>query len=187
MLISIEWLNLPNYSVFTVILLLLCCGLVTKSCLTLWDPIDCSTVGFPFLHCLPAFAQTHAYWAGDAAVQRSHPLSSPSPPAFSLSQQQSLFQWVGSSQQVSKVLELHLHDQSLQWIFRVDFLNILIDWFDLLAVQESLKSLLQHHSLKASVLRGSAFFMVQLSHLYMTTGKAIALTRQTFVSQVMSF
>ena len=61
-----------------------------------------------------------------------------------------------------------------------------IDWFDLLAVQETLKSLLQHHNLKASILQPSAFFIVQLSHLYMTTRKTIALTRQTFVGKVMS-
>ena len=86
--------------------------------------------------------------------------------------------WLFFSNQVAKVLELQLQHQSFRWIFRTDFL-------DLLAVQGTLKSL-QHHSSKASVLRCSAFFMVQLSHPYMTTGKTIALTRWTFVGKVMS-
>ena len=81
-------------------------------------------------------------------------------------------------------LKLQLQHQSFQWIFRVDFFRI--DWFDLLVVQGILKSLLQHHNLKASVLRHSAFFMVHLSHSYMTTGKTIALTIQAFVSKVTS-
>ena len=91
---------------------------------------------------------------------------------------------VSSSHQVAKVLEFQLHHQSFQWIFRTDFLTT--DWLDLLAVQGTLKSLLQHHCLKASIFWCSAFFMVHLSHPYMTTGKTIALTRQTFVGKVMS-
>ena len=90
------------------------------------------------------------------------------------------FQWVSSSHQVTKVLELQ--HQSFQWIFRTGFLYI--DWFDLLAVQGTLKSLLQHHSSKASILQCSAFFIVLLSHPYLTTAKAIALTRWTSVSKV---
>ena len=86
--------------------------------------------------------------------------------------------------QVAKGLEFQLQNQSFQLIFRTDFLWI--DWLDLLAVQGTLKGLLQHHNSKASVLPCSAFFIVQLSHLYMTTGKTIALTRQTFVGKVMS-
>ena len=85
---------------------------------------------------------------------------------------------------VAKVLEFQLQHQSFQWIFRTDLLRM--DWLDLLAVQGTLKSLLQHHTSKASILRCSAFFTVQLSHPYMTTGKTIALTRQTLVSKVMS-
>ena len=96
---------------------------------------------------------------------------SPSPPTFNLSQHQSLFQWVISSHQVAKVLELQLQPQSFPWIFRVDFLV----WFDLLAVQGTLKSLLQQHSSEAPLWR-SAFLMVQLSHPYVTTGKTTALT-----------
>ena len=145
--------------------------------------MDCNTPGFPVHQQLPKLTHTHVHQVGDA-IQPSHPLSAPSPPTFNLSQQQSLFQWVGSSQQVAKVLEFQLQHQSFQWIFRLDFFRI--DWIDLLAVQGTLKSLLQHHSSKASVLQRSAFFMVQLSHPYMTTGKTIALTRWTFISKVMS-
>ena len=90
-----------------------------------------------------------------------------------------------SSHQVSKVLEIQLQHQSFQWIFRTDFLRI--DWFDLLAVQGSLKSLLQHHSSKASILCHSAVFMIQLSHPHMTSVKTIAVTRKTFVSKVTAF
>ena len=84
-----------------------------------------------------------------------------------------------SSHQVAKLLELQLQHQSFQWIFRIDFLRM--DWLDLLAVQGSLKSLFQNDSSKPSILWCSAFFIVQLSHPYMTTGKTIALTRWTFV------
>ena len=114
----------------------------------------------------------------------SHPLLSPSPPALNLSQHQGLFKWVSSLYEVTKVLELQLQHQSFQWIFRTDLLRM--DWLDLLAVQGTLKSLLQHHSSKASILRHSAFFTVQLSHPYMTTGKTIAWTRWTFVGKVTS-
>ena len=117
------------------------------------------------------------------AIQPSHPLLSSSPPSFSFPQHQGLFQWVSSSHQMAKILELQ--HQSFQWIFRIDFLYI--DWFDLSAVQGTLKNVLQDHSSKASVLWRSAFFMVQLSHLYMATGKTIALTIRTFVSKVMSW
>ena len=88
-------------------------------------------------------------------------------------------------QQVVKVLELQLQHQSFQCIFRVD--SFRMDWFDLLAVQGTLKSLLQHHSSKASILRHSAFFIVQLSLPYMTTGKTVALTRWTLVSSLKSW
>ena len=126
------------------------------------------------------FAQIHGHWVGDA-IQPSHPLSFSSSPAFNLSQHQGLYQWVSSSHQVAKVLELQLQlqHQSFQWILRVDFL--MIDWFDLLAVQGTQKSLLQQHSSKASVHYCSAVFMAQLSDPYMTTGETIALTRWTFV------
>ena len=94
---------------------------VAQLCPTLCDPIDCSTLGLPVHHQLPGFTQTHVHWVGDA-IQPSHPLSSPSPPAFNLSQHQGLFKWVISSHQVAKVLEFQLQHQSFQWIFRTDFL-----------------------------------------------------------------
>ena len=108
------------------------------------DCKDCSVPGFPVLHYLLQFAQTHIHWVVDA-IQPSHPLSLLSPFASSLSQYQGLFQWVGSSHQVAKVLELQLQHQLFQWIFRVDFLRT--DWLDLLVVQGTLKHLLQHHNL----------------------------------------
>ena len=97
-----------------------CCS-VTKLGLTLCNCMDWGTPGFPVLHYLPEFAQTHVHRVDDA-IQPSHPLSSPSLPAFDLSQHQGLFQWVSSSHQVAKVLELQLQHQSFQWIFRIDFL-----------------------------------------------------------------
>ena len=115
-------------------------------------------------------------------IQWPHPLSSPFPPAFNLSQHHGLFQWVSSSHQVAKV-----------WSFSISpfneysgLISFRMDWLDLLAVQGTFKSLLQHHSSNASILRHSVFFTVQLSHPYMTTGKTKALTRQTFVGKVMS-
>ena len=94
---------------------------VAQSCPTLCDPVDCSTPGLPVLHQLLEFTQTHVHRVGDA-IQPSHPLSSPYPPAFSLSHHQCLFQWGGSSHQVAKVSEFQLQHQSFQWIFRTDFL-----------------------------------------------------------------
>ena len=88
-----------------------CCCSVSKPCLTLCDLMDCSTPGFPVLHYLPVFAQTHAHWVSDAN-QPSHSSSPPSPPAFNLSQYQGFFQWVGSLHQVAKVLELHFNISS---------------------------------------------------------------------------
>ena len=120
----------------------------------------------PVHHQLSELAQTHVHRVGDA-IQPSHPLLSPSSPVFNLSQHQGLFQWVSSSHQVGTVLELQPQHQSFQWIFRTD--SFRIDWSDLLAVQGILKSLLQQNSSKASILWCSAFFMVQLSHPYMTT------------------
>ena len=117
-------------------------------------------------------------------IQPSHPLSSPSPPALNLSQHQGPFKWVGSLHQVAKVLEFQLQHQSFHE--HPGLISFRMDWLDLLAVQGTLKSLLQHHSSKESILRHSAFFIVQHTHPYMTTGKTIALTRWTFVDKVMS-
>ena len=93
---------------------------VTQSCLTLCDLVNCSTPGLPVHPQLPEFIQTHVHWVSDA-IQPSHPLSSPSPPALDLSQHQGLFQWASSSHQVAKVLEFQLQHQSFQWIPRTDF------------------------------------------------------------------
>ena len=109
----------------------------------------------------------------------------PSPPAFNLPQHQGLFQWASSSHQVAKVLEFQLQHQTFQW--NSGLISFRIDWLDLLAVQGTLKSLLQHHSPKASVILLSAFFMVQLSHPYMTTGKTTALTGWTFAGISLGF
>ena len=154
-----------------------CCCSVAKSCPALCDPIDCSTAGLPVLHRLPEFTQVQ--WISDA-IQPSHPLSPSSPPTLNLSQSQGLFQWVSSSHQVATY-----------WSFSISpsneysgLISLRIEWFDLLAVTGTLKSLLQHHNSKASVLQHSAFFMVQLSHL--TTGKTIALTIWTFIGKVTS-
>ena len=135
--------------------------------------MDCSTPGFPVLHHLPDFTQTHVHRVSDA-IQPSHPLSSPSPPAFNLSQHQVFpnesvlcIRWPkywGFSFNISPSNEYS------------GVISFRMDWLDLLAVQGTLESLLQHHSLKASIPQHSTFLMVQLSHPYMTTGKTIALT-----------
>ena len=115
---------------------------VTQLCPTLCDPMDCSMPSFPIRHQLLELAQTHVHQVGDV-IQPSHPLLSPSPPAFNLSQHQGLFQWVSFSHQVSKVLVLKLQLQSFQYPGLISFG---IAWFDLHAVQGTLKGLLQHHS-----------------------------------------
>ena len=134
--------------------------------------------GLPVHHQLPEFTQTHVHWIGDA-IQPPHPLSSPSPPTFNLSQHQEsvlCIRWpkdwnfsfiISPSNEYSRLISFRM------------------DWLDLLAVQGTLRSL-QHNSWKASVLQHSAFFIVQLSHPYMTTGKTIALNRRAFVDKVMS-
>ena len=146
------------------------------------DPMVCSTSDLPVPHHLPEFAQIHVHCVIDA-VQPSHPLMPSSPSAFNLSQHQGLFPM--SLHQVAKVLAKDSASASVLPVsIRVDFFNI--GWSHLLAVQGTPKNLLQHHSLKVSFLQCSAFFMVQLSQQYMTTGKTIALTVQTFVSKLMS-
>ena len=155
---------------------------VTQPCPTLWYPMDWSTPGFPVHHQLPEPTQTHVHWVGDA-IQPSHPLLSPSPPTLNHSQHQGVFKWVSSSHQVAKVLEFQLqHHPSNEHSGLISFR---MDWLDLHAVQGTLKSLLQHHSSKASILWHSAFLIVQLSHPYMTTGNIIDLTIWTFVGKVM--
>ena len=145
--------------------------------------MDCSTPGFPIHHQLQELTYTHVHRI-DHAIQPALPLSSASPPAFYPSQHQGLFKWVSSSHEVAKVLEFQLQHQSFNE--HSGLISFRMDWLDLLTVQGTLKSLLQHHSSKASILLRSAFFIVQLLHPYMTTGKTIALTRWTFVGKVMS-
>ena len=126
---------------------------VSQSCLTLCNPMECSTPGLPVHHQLPEFTQTYVHQVSDA-IQPSHPLWSPSPPAFNPSQHQGLFQWVSSWHQVARGLEFQLQHQSFQWIFRL--ISFRMDWLDLLAVQGTLKSLLQHHNSKASIICSKA-------------------------------
>ena len=144
--------------------------------------MDWSMSGLPVYHQLQELAQTHIHWIGDV-IQPSHPVisfysylqSSPASGYFPRSQffasrgQYWSFSFgISPSNEYSRLISFRM------------------DWLDLLAVQGTLKSFLQHHSSKASILQHSAFFMIQLSHPYMTTGKTIALTRQTFVDKVMS-
>ena len=156
---------------------------VTQLYLILCDPMDCSMPSFPVHHQLLELTQIHVHLVGDA-IQLPHPQSSPSPPAFNLSHIK-----VFSNESI-----LHIRWPKC-WSFSFSIspsneysglISFRIDWFDLPAVQGTLKSLLQQHSSKASILQRSAFFIVQLSHPYMTTGKTIALTRRTFVGNVMS-
>ena len=192
---------------------------VTQSCPTLCDPMECSTPELPAYHQLAEFVQTHVHWVGDA-IQPSHPLSSPSPPALNLTQHQGLFKWVSSSIRWAKYWSFSFSiSPSNEYSGLISFK---MDWLNLLAVQGTLKNLLQHHSSNASILwhsvffihgegngnplqysclensmdRGvwqstfhwvakswtrlnnthTTFFIVQLSHPYMTTGKTRALT-----------
>ena len=165
-------------------LLILQFNSVAQSCPTLCDPMDRNMPGLPVHHQLLEFTQIHVHWVSDA-IQPSHPLSSPSPPAFNLCQHQGLFQWASSLHQVAKVLEFQYFNISPS-IEHPGLISFRMDWLELLAVQRTLKSLLKHHSSKASILWCLAFFTVQLSHPYMTTGKTIALTRWTFVDKIMS-
>ena len=178
---ELEWDHLNGFSQIC------CCCSVAQLCLTLCDPIDCSMPGFHVLHHLLEFALTHVHWVGDA-IQPSHPLSSPSPPALN-------FPSIRVFSNESAVCIRWSKNWSLSFSISPSneysgLISFRIDWLNLLAVQRTLKSpwasSLQHHSLKASGLWCSAFFMIQLSHPYMTTGKTIALTRWTFVSKVMS-
>ena len=138
---------------------------VTQLCeLTPCNPMDCSTPGFPVLHQLPEPAQTHVHWDSDI-IQPSHPPSSPSPPAFNLSYYQGLFQWVSFLHQVAKVLEFQLQHRFIVCSNEQQgLISFRMDWLDLLAVQGTLKSLLPYHSSKTSILKCSAFFILQLSH-----------------------
>ena len=145
--------------------------------------MDCSMPGFPVHHHLPELAQTHVHWVS-YAIQPSHPLLSPSPPAFNLSQHQVFSNESALCIRWSKYWNFSFSISSSNEYSGL--ISFRIDWLDLLAVQDTLKSLLQHHSLKASILHCSDSHIVQLHVTYMTTGKTIALTKWTFVSKVMS-
>ena len=145
--------------------------------------MNCSTSGLPVHHQLPKFTQTHVHWLGDA-IEPSHPLLSPLllPSIFP------------SIRVFSNNSALRIRWPEY-WNFSFiispsdehpGLISFMMDWLDLLAVQGTLKSLIQHHSSKASIFQRSVFFIVQLSHPYMTNGKTVALTRQTFVGKVMS-
>ena len=164
-------------------------------CVRLCNPMNLSMPGFPVHHQLLELAQTHVHWVSDA-IQPSHRLLSPFPPAFNLSQHQGRNESVhfqgGNEFSNKSVLRIRWPKY---WHFSFSIspsneysglISFEMDLLDLLAVQGTLKSLLQHHSSKASILWRSAFFIVQLLHPYMTTGKTIALTRQTFVGKVKS-
>ena len=140
-----------------------------------------STPGLPVHHQLLEFTQTHVHWVGDA-IQPSHPLSSPSPPAPNLSQHQGLFMWVSFWIRWPKYWSFSLNiSPSNEY---PGLISVRMDWLDLLAVQGTLKSLFQHHSSKASILRCSAFFIVQLSHPYshhlITSGRWVPLLAVLF-------
>ena len=141
-----------------------------------------STPGLPVYHQLPEFTQTHVHRVSDA-IQPSHPLSSPSPLVPNPSQHQGL-----SNESTLRMRWPKYWSFSFSIIPSKEIPGLIfrMDWLDLRILQGTLKSLLQQHSSKASILRYSAFFTVQLSHPYMTTGKTIALTRWTFVGKVMS-
>ena len=148
---------------------------VAQSCPTFCDPMNHSTPGLLFHHQLPEFTETHVHRVHDA-IQPSHPLSSPSPPAPNPSQHQVF----------SNESTFHMRWPKY-WSFSFSIIpskehpgliSFRMDWLDLLAVLGTLKSLLQHHSSKAPILRCSALFIFQLSHPYMTTGKTLVLTRQ---------
>ena len=148
--------------------------------------MDCSIPGFPVLHCLLELGQTHYHWVSDAIQPANHLILFH--PLFLLP---SIFP---STRVFSNESALHIR-WTKYWSFSFSIslsneysrlISFRIDWFDLLAVKGTLKSLIQHHSSKASILQLSAFFMIQLSHSYMTIGKTIALTIWTFVSKVMS-
>ena len=164
-------------------MLVCCCCSVAELCLTLCNPMDCSTPGFPFPHHLLKFAQVPVHCISEA-TQPYHLLmpSTLSPSIFP------------SIRDLSNESAIHIRWPKY-WSFSFSIspsseysrlISLKIDWFDLLAVQGTSRSLLQHHISKASILRCSAFFMVQLLQPYMTTGKTIVLTIWTFVSRVMS-
>ena len=173
--LCIGWLKYWSYSINSV-----------QSLSRVWlfaTPYTTARQASLFITQFPKFTQIHVHWVGDA-IQPSHPLPSPSPPAFKLSQHQ-----IFSNESILCIRWPKYWHFSLSISPANEYSGLIsfsMDWLDLLAVQGTLKNLLQHHSSKASILWHSAFFIVHLSHPYMTIGKTIALTRQTFVGKVMS-
>ena len=156
---------------------------VAQSCLTVCDPMDCTMPGYPVHHQLPELAQIHVHWVDDTYSN------------ISFSVVLLLLSSIFPSIRVFSNESLLCIRWPKYWSFNFNItpsnehsvlISFRMDWLDLLAVQVTLKSLLQHHSSKASILWHSAFFIVQLSHPYMTTGKTIDLTRWTFVGKVMN-
>ena len=162
-----------------------CLSSVAQSCLTLCNPMDCSTPGLPVHRQLLELAQTHVHRVSDA-IQPSHLLLSPSPPAFNLSQHQGFFQWVSSSHQVAKALELQLQHQSFQWIFRTDLLqNGLVGSPCSPRDSQESSPTPQFKSINSSVL--SFLYSSALTSMHDSWEKTIALTRRTFVGNVSVF
>ena len=153
-------------------------------CPTLGNPMNCSMPQFPVLHHLPELTQTHVPWVGDA-IQPSHPLSSTSSPASYLSQHQGHFKWVRSSPQVTKILELQFQHQSLQWIYRVDFVYNWLVWSCSPRDPQECSPTPQFKSISSSVFR-LLYGLTLTSWKNMTTGKTIALTTWIFARKVMS-
>ena len=149
-------------------------------CLTLCGPINRSTPGLPVHHQLPEFTQTHGHRVGDT-MQPFHPLLllPPIPPSIRVFSNESTLR-------IRWPKDCSFSFNNSTSTEHPGLISFRMDWLDLLAVQGTLKSLLQHHSSKVSILRCSAFFTVQLSHPYRTTGKTIVLSRQTFVGKAMS-
>ena len=185
LLSRLPWfLESPPLSTASVRYIQWCCYCsVAESCPTLYNPMVYNTLGSSVLHHLPGLAQTHVHWVSDV-IQLSHPLLSPYPLAFSLSQHQGL----------SNESAIHI-TWPKHWSFNFNIsppneysglISFRIHWFGLLEVWGTLKSLLPNHTSQASVLQLSTFFMVHLSHPYMTIGKTIALTIGTSVGKVMS-
>ena len=174
-------MNWLFFYVFPYFFVISCCSSVAQSCLTLSDPMDGSMPAFLVLHYLPELAQTHVHWVGEA-IQQSHCSFSLLPSIFP------------SIRVFSNESALPIRGPKY-WSFSFSIspsneysglISFRIDWFDFLAVQGTLKNLLQHHSSKPWILQHSAFFLLQLWYPYITTGKTIALTIQTFVCKVIS-
>ena len=178
--VAISFSKLPSWPKHKIHVCYIQFSSVAQSCSTLCDPMNHSMPGLPVHHQLPEFTQTHVHRVSDA-IQPSHPLLllPPIPPSIRVFSNESTLRmrWLKYWSFSFSISPSNDHP---------GLISFRMDWLDLLAVQGTLKSLHQHHSSKASILRCSAFFTVQRSHPYMTTWKTIALTRQTFVNKVVS-